>query len=227
MPDKRPGIKIAPSILSSDFARLGEQVAEATAAGADYIHIDVMDGHFVPNITIGAPVVAAIRKRTSKPLDVHLMIESPERYINDFARAGATIITVHEEACPHLHRVIQMIRESGARPGVSLNPSTPIGSLEHVLADVDLVLIMTVNPGFGGQAFIPHLLGKVSALRRRLDELHLPAELEVDGGITPETAPQAVHAGARVLVAGSAVFGGNQTVSQGISRLRNSLAALT
>ncbi len=226
MPKKRPGIKIAPSILSSDFARLGEQVAEATAAGADYIHVDVMDGHFVPNITIGAPVVAALRKRTNTPLDVHLMIESPERYINDFARAGSSIITVHAEACPHLHRVIQMIRESGARPGVALNPSTPLGSLEYVIADVDLLLVMTVNPGFGGQAFIPHLLAKISALRKLLDDLRLPVELEVDGGITADTAPKVVAAGARVLVAGSAIFGTHQTVAQGISRIRDAIAAM-
>jgi ribulose-phosphate 3-epimerase len=227
MPKKRPGIKIAPSILSSDFARLGEQVAEAAAAGADYIHVDVMDGHFVPNITVGAPVVAAIHKRTRTPLDVHLMIESPERYVNDFARAGASIITVHAEACPHIHRVIQMIRESGASPGVALNPGTPISSLEHVLADVALVLLMTVNPGFGGQAFIPHLLGKISALRSRLDESHLSAELEVDGGITAETAPKVVAAGARVLVAGSAIFAAHQTVAEGISRIRGSIAAMS
>jgi ribulose-phosphate 3-epimerase len=226
MSANRPHVKIAPSILSSDFARLGDQVAEAEAAGADYIHVDVMDGHFVPNITIGAPVVAAIHKRNSTPLDVHLMIESPEKYIADFARAGSAIITVHAESCPHLHRVLQLIRESGVRAGVALNPSTPIGNLEHVLADADLILIMTVNPGFGGQAFIPRLLGKISALRQRLDELHLPAELEVDGGITADTAPRVVAAGARVLVAGSAVFSVHHTVAEGISRIRDGIAAM-
>ena len=223
MPQSESRIKIAPSILSADFARLGEQVEEAAQAGADYIHFDVMDGHFVPNITIGAPVAAAIRKHTSVPLDVHLMIESPERYISDFARAGANIITVHVEACPHIHRVLQMIKEAGVRAGVALNPGTPLNSLEHVLSDIDMVLIMTVNPGFGGQAFIPGMLGKISGLRASLDKRHSLAELEVDGGITPETAPKVVAAGANVLVSGSAVFSSGQTVSAAISRIRDSL----
>ncbi len=219
----RPSIKIAPSILSSDFARLGEQVAEATAAGADYIHVDVMDGHFVPNITIGAPVVAALHKRTNTPLDVHLMIETPERYLADFAKAGADILCVHVEACPHIHRTIQMIKELGIKAGVALNPGTPLTSIEHVLVDIDLALIMTVNPGFGGQSFIEHMLSKIASLRRQLDNAGLPLELEVDGGITPETAPRVVAAGARVLVAGSAVFSAKHTVAAGISAIRNSV----
>jgi ribulose-phosphate 3-epimerase len=220
MPDRRPMIKIAPSILSSDFARLGEQVEEASRAGADYIHIDVMDGHFVPNITIGAPVVAAVRKRTKTPLDVHLMIEEPERFVGDFAKAGADIIVVHFETCPHIHRTIQMIKELGVKAGVALNPGTPEDCLDYVLADADLILIMTVNPGFGGQSFIERMLPKIAAVRHRLDSLQLGAELEVDGGVSPETAPRIVKAGARVLVAGSAVFSNKHTVAEGIARIR-------
>ncbi len=178
-----PKIKLAPSILSADFSRLGEQVTEATKAGADYIHIDVMDGHFVPNITIGAPVVAAIRRWTNLPLDVHLMIEAPERQINQFADAGADIITVHIEACPHIHQVVQTIKGLGVRVGVSLNPGTPIDALTDILPSLDLVLVMTVNPGFGGQAFIEDTLDKVARLRVELDKKGLAAELEVDGGI--------------------------------------------
>jgi ribulose-phosphate 3-epimerase len=202
---------------------LGEQVAEATKAGADYIHVDVMDGHFVPNITIGAPVVAAIRKHTTLPLDVHLMIEAPEKHIKDFADAGSNIITVHVEACPHIHRVIQMIKNLGVRAGVSLNPGTPMNTLGHILGDVDLVLVMTVNPGFGGQTFIEGMLDKITGLRQRLDERGLAAELEVDGGINVKTAPRAVAAGATVLVAGAAVFGSGQTIAEGLARLRGSL----
>jgi ribulose-phosphate 3-epimerase len=216
-------IKLAPSILSADFSRLGEQVAEATKAGADYIHIDVMDGHFVPQITIGAPVVAAIRRWTDLPLDVHLMIEAPEHQIGQFAEAGADIITVHIEVCPHIHQVVQAIKKLGVKAGVSLNPETPLGTLREVLPSVDLVLVMTVNPGFGGQPFIEAMLDKVARLRAELDKKGLAAELEVDGGINAEVAPRVVRAGARVLVAGAAVFNSGQTVSQALKKLRASL----
>ncbi len=219
-----PKIKLAPSILSADFSCLGEQVAEVTKAGADYIHIDVMDGHFVPNITIGAPVVAAIRRWTNLSLDVHLMIEAPERQINQFADAGADIITVHIEACPHIHQVVQTIKKSGVKAGVSLNPGTPIDSLTDILPPLDLVLVMTVNPGFGGQAFIEATLDKVAHLRAELDKKGLAAELEVDGGINAEIAPRVVRAGARVLVAGSAVFHSGQTVKEALAKIRASLS---
>jgi len=219
----KPDIKLAPSILSADFSRLGEQVAEVTEAGADYIHIDVMDGHFVPQITIGAPVVAAIRRWTNLPLDVHLMIEAPEQQIGQFADAGADIITVHIEVCPHIHQVVQAIKKLGVKAGVSLNPGTPIKALREVLPSVDLVLVMTVNPGFGGQPFIEAMLNKVARLRAELDKKGLAAELEVDGGINAEVAPRVVRAGARVLVAGAAVFGSGQTVSQALKKLRASL----
>jgi ribulose-phosphate 3-epimerase len=216
-------IKIAPSILSADFARLGEQVAEATEAGADYIHIDVMDGRFVPNITIGPQVVAAIRKHTKLPLDVHLMIENPERHYQDFVNAGANIITVHVEACPHIHRVIQIIKGTGVKTGISLNPGTSVTAIENSIKDVDLVLVMTVNPGWGGQTFIENTLDKIAEIREWLDESNLPAELEVDGGINHETAPRVVDAGARVLVAGSAVFSPKYSIAEGITRIRQSL----
>lgn len=219
-------IKLAPSILSADFGRVGEQVAEATEAGADYIHVDVMDGHFVPNITIGPLVVAAIRPHTSLPLDVHLMIEAPEKYIQQFAQAGADIITVHVEVCHHLHRVVESIKELGIKAGVSLNPSTPLTEAEEVLPILDLVLLMSVNPGFGGQQFIESTIGKIERLRRRLDELGLPAELEVDGGITSEIAPRVARAGARVLVAGAAIFNKKESVSQAITRIREGLQGL-
>lgn len=217
-------VKIAPSILSADFTRLGEQVAEAEAAGADYIHVDVMDGHFVPNITVGPLVVEAVRRATRLPLDVHLMIEDPERYIARFAKAGADILTVHVEACPHLHRVVQQIKGLGVKAGVSLNPATPLGSLEEILEHVDLVLVMTVNPGFGGQEFIAGMLSKIRRLRRRLDERGLKCELEVDGGINAETAPEVVAAGASVLVAGEAIFGAQEGVAEAIRRIRESVA---
>ena len=216
-------IKLAPSILSADFARLGEQVIEATRAGADYIHIDIMDGHFVPRITIGAPVVADVRSWTNLPLDVHLMIEAPEHQIDQFARAGADIITVHIEACPHIHRVVQMIKESGVKAGVSLNPGTPIDTLSNILASLDLVLVMTVNPGFGGQTFIEDMLDKITRLREELDSRGLATELEVDGGINAQIAPRVVQSGARVLVAGAAVFDSGQTVQEALTKIRASL----
>jgi len=221
--ESRHQVKLAPSVLSADFGRLGEQVAEAAEAGADYIHIDVMDGHFVPGITIGAPVVAAIRRWTKLPLDVHLMIESPEYQINQFADAGADIITIHIEACPHIHRTVQIIKELGVRAGVSLNPGTPIEALREILPSLDLVLVMTVNPGAGGQTFIEPMLDKIARLRAELDRNSLTAELEVDGGINADVAPRVVRAGARVLVAGAAVFGSGQTVEESLEKIRASL----
>ncbi len=199
--------KIAPSILSADFSRLGDEVRAVAAAGADYIHVDVMDGHFVPNITIGPLVVEAVRKVTDLPLDVHLMIENADRYIPDFAKAGADIIVVHAEASVHLHRTIQLIKSLGKRAGVSLNPATPLSSLEYVIDELDLVLLMTVNPGFGGQSFIEACLPKIHALRAMLDRRGCEAELEVDGGVKIENIDRIAHAGADVFVAGSAVFG--------------------
>ena len=218
-----PEVKLAPSILSADFGRLGEQVAEATKAGADYIHVDVMDGHFVPQITIGAPVVAAVRKWTDLPLDVHLMIEAPEQQIGQFAQAGADIITVHIEACPHIHQVVQAIKKLGVKVGVSLSPETPVTAVSEILPSLDLVLVMTVNPGFGGQTFITGMLDKIARLRAELDEKGLATELEVDGGINAEVAPRAVTAGARVLVAGAAVFRSGQTVAEALAKIRASL----
>jgi ribulose-phosphate 3-epimerase len=216
-------IKIAPSILAADFSRLGEQVLRAEAAGADYIHVDVMDGHFVPNITMGPMVVKAVRQVTGLPLDVHLMIESPERYLADFAAAGADNLTVHVETCPHLHRTVQQIKELGCRAGVTLNPATPVSSLEEILPYVDLVLVLTVNPGFGGQMFIEGVLPKIKRVRAMLDEIGSPAELEVDGGIGPTTAPLVVHAGADVLVAGSATFGAAEGIEKAIEQIRKVL----
>ncbi len=201
--------KIAPSILSADFSRLGEEVRTVAAAGADYIHIDVMDGHFVPNITLGPLVVEAVRKVTDLPLDVHLMITEPDRYIPDFAAAGADIIVVHAEACWHLHRTIQLIKSLGKKAGVSLNPATPIQQLDHVVDELDLVLLMTVNPGFGGQSFIEACIPKIQSLRAMLDRRGLETELEVDGGVKPDNIARISHAGADVFVAGSAVFGSN------------------
>jgi len=201
--------KIAPSILSADFAKLGEEVRSVAAAGADYIHVDVMDGHFVPNITIGPPVVAALRTVTDLPLDVHLMITDPDRYIPDFAAAGADIIVVHAEACWHLHRTVQLIRSLGKKAGVSLNPATPLQVLDYVIDELDLVLLMTVNPGFGGQSFIEACIPKIHALRGMLDRRGLETELEVDGGVKVDNIARISHAGADVFVAGSAVFGSN------------------
>jgi ribulose-phosphate 3-epimerase len=215
-------VKIAPSILSADYLRLGEQVREAEAAGADYIHVDVMDGHFVPNITIGPVVVEAVRRETDLPLDVHLMIEEPERHVEAFAKAGASILSVHPEATQQLHRTIEMICRLGVRPGVALNPGTSVSLVEDVLADVDLVLVMSVDPGFGGQEFIEGVLPKVHRLRRLLDEAGLSAEIEIDGGITAETAPRCVEAGVRVLVAGTAIFNEKASVAESIARLRES-----
>ena len=200
-------MKIAPSILSADFGRLAEEVRALEAAGADYIHVDVMDGHFVPNITIGPLVVAALRKATSLPLDVHLMIDYPERYIEAFAQAGADLIGVHVETSPNLHRTLQLIRSAGARPAVALNPSTPLSAVEHVLGDCEMVLVMTVNPGFGGQQYIPACTEKVRQLRAMADRRGQALEIEVDGGIKPATIQAVAAAGANVFVAGTAVFG--------------------
>lgn len=198
--------RIAPSILSADFMRLGEEIRAAGQAGADMLHIDIMDGHFVPNITIGPFIVEAIRKTTDLPLDVHLMIEEPDRYLKDFITAGADYLTVHVEASVHLHRTVQWIKESGARAGVSLNPATPVWVLEPILPDLDLVLVMSVNPGFGGQGFIPQCLEKIRTLRTIIEEKGLPVLIEVDGGVKPDNAHEIKDAGADILVMGSAFF---------------------
>ena len=216
-------VKLSPSILSADAAAFGEQVGQAVGAGADYIHVDVMDGHYVPNLTFGPLLVDALRAKTDIPLDVHLMIESPGDFIDAFAKAGASILTVHVEACTHLHRVIYQIKEAGVRAGVALNPGTPISAIEEVLPDVDLVLAMTVNPGFPAQSFIPSVVPKVRKLRALLDELDLEAELEVDGGINSSTVAQVVDAGARVLVAGSAIYNDRESVADAMARLRSSI----
>jgi len=212
-------IQIAPSILSADFARLADEVAAVERAGADLLHIDVMDGHFVPNLTIGPPIVESLRKVTKLPLDVHLMITNADAFIPEFAKAGANYLTVHVEACPHLHRTIQSIKELGVKAGVTLNPATPVHSLQEILADVDLVLIMSVNPGFGGQKFIASCLAKVKAVRQMLDRIGSHALLEVDGGVKAENAAQVLEVGADVLVAGSAIFSGSDYAAR-IAALR-------
>lgn len=216
-------IKIVPSILSADFARLGEQVRAAEAAGADGIQIDVMDGHFVPNITVGPLVVEAVRRVTRLPLEAHLMIENPDRYVNDFATAGADLIIVHQEVTPHLQRIVQQIKDLGKRAGVALNPATPSIVLEEILECLDLVLVMTVNPGFGGQEFIPGTLPKIQRVRQMMAQRGLPCDLEVDGGIHAVTAPLVVAAGANVLVVGKAIFGDGEGVAAAMRRLRRAL----
>ena len=216
-------IELVPSILSADFTRLGEQVREADAAGAQRIQIDVMDGHFVPNITMGPMIVEAVRRSTALTLEAHLMITNPEQYIEDFAKAGADVIIVHQEVCPHLHRVIQQIKSAGKQAAVALNPSTPVFMLEDVLSLLDLVLIMTVNPGFGGQEFIPETLPKIARLRQMITQRNLQCDVEVDGGIHEATVPQVVQAGANLLVAGSAVFNQRESVAQAMERLRKAI----
>lgn len=214
-------VRVAPSILAADFARLGEEVRAIDKAGADYVHIDVMDNHFVPNLTIGPCVVDALRSHSNLTFDVHLMVAPVEGLLPAFAEAGADILTVHPEAGPHLHGTLQTIKKLGKKAGVSLNPATPVETIDPVLEDLDLVLVMSVNPGFGGQAFIPATLKKVEALRRRIDALGKPIDLEIDGGINFDTAPQAIAAGADVLVAGTATFrGGTEAYADNISRLR-------
>jgi ribulose-phosphate 3-epimerase len=202
----RAKVRIAPSILSADFARLADEVSKVEAGGADLLHIDVMDGHFVPNLTVGPPIVEALRKVTKLPLDVHLMITNPDAFIPEFAEAGADYLTVHVETCPHLHRTVQSIKEHGVKAGVTLNPATPLSAVEEIVADADLLLIMSVNPGFGGQHFIEAVLDKIARARQLLDRAGSAAALEVDGGVKPDNAARIIGAGADILVAGSAIF---------------------
>ena len=216
-------IKISPSILSADFTRLADQVREAEEAGVDYIHVDVMDGHFVPNITIGPLVVKALRPITKLPLDVHLMIENPEFYIEDFSKAGADIITVHQEATPHLHRTIQQIHDLGIKAGVSINPSTSVRTLDEIICDVDLILVMSVNPGFGGQSYIHSCTNKIRKVREMLDDRGVSADLEVDGGVNVDTVNEVISAGANAFVAGSAIFNDKNSVAENVSALRTKI----
>ena len=216
-------IKISPSILSADFTRLAEQVREAEEAGVDYIHVDVMDGHFVPNITIGPMIVKALRPVTKLPLDVHLMIENPEYYIEDFSRAGADIITVHQEATPHLHSTIQQIHNLGLRAGVSINPSTSVSTLDEIICEVDLVLVMSVNPGFGGQSYIHSCTSKIRKVRTMLENCGSSADLEVDGGVNVDTVKEVIGAGANAFVAGSAIFNDKSSVAENVSALREKI----
>jgi len=220
-------IKLAPSILSADFARLANAIAEAEAGGADWIHVDVMDGHFVPNLTIGPPVVRSLRKVTRLPLDVHLMIDNPDAFIDEFARAGADVITVHHEACTHLHRTVQHIHSHGRKAGVAINPATPVPMLEPMLPFIDLVLVMSVNPGFGGQKFIETSPDRIARVRKALVQAdRRDVEIEVDGGISEETAARVVEAGATVLVAGAAVFNDEASVAENIARIRRQTLAV-